>query len=53
MIMFALNPVADDFQHLPNGTYVINADGSDLRLVLDEDDFRREFEWNAGLIPNS
>ena len=53
MIMFALNPVADDFQHLPNGMYLINADGSDLRLVLEEDDFRREFEWNAGPIPNS
>lgn len=53
MLMFALNPVADDFRHLPNGTYVINADGSDLRLVLDEDDFRREFEWKAGPIPGS
>jgi len=45
MIMFALNPIADDFEHRPNGIYVINADGSDLRLVIGGDDFKREPEW--------
>lgn len=52
MIMFALNPVADDFEHQPNGAYIIDADGSDLRLVLAADDFRREFEWKPGPVPN-
>ena len=52
MIMFALSPVADDFQHLPNETYVIDADGSDLRMVLADDDFRREFEWRPGPVPS-
>lgn len=45
MIMFALNPIADDFQHRPNGLYVIDADGSNLRLVVGGDDFKREPEW--------
>jgi Tol biopolymer transport system component len=52
MIMFALNPVADDFEHRPNGTYIIDADGSDLRMVLSGDDFRREFEWKPSPVPN-
>ncbi len=52
VIMFALNPVADDFEHLPNGTYIIDADGSDLRVVLAGDDFRREFEWKPGPVPS-
>ena len=47
MLMFALNPIADDFQHRPNGLYVVNADGSDLRLVLGGDDMKREPEWRA------
>jgi Tol biopolymer transport system component len=45
MIMFALNPVADDFRHAPNGIYVIDADGSNLRMVLGGNDFKREPEW--------
>ena len=45
MIMFALNPVADEFDHRPNGLYVIDADGSNLRLVLGGDDFKREPQW--------
>ena len=47
MVMFALNPIADDFQHRPNGLYVVNADGSDLRQVLGGDDFKRQPEWRA------
>jgi Tol biopolymer transport system component len=47
MIMFALNPVADDFQHQPNGIYVIDADGSNLRFVLGGNDFKREPEWRS------
>jgi Tol biopolymer transport system component len=45
MIMFALNPVADDFEHRPNGLYVMNADGSDVQLVIGGNDFKREPEW--------
>ena len=45
MIMFALNPVADEFEHRPNGLYVMNADGSDVQLVIGGDDFKRESEW--------
>jgi Tol biopolymer transport system component len=45
MIMFALNPVADEFEHRPNGLYVMNADGSDVQLVIGGNDFKREPEW--------
>lgn len=48
MIIFALNPVADDFEHRPNGLYVIDADGSNLRLVLRGNDFKREPDWRSG-----
>lgn len=44
-IMFALDPVADDYSHPVNGLYVINADGSGLRLVIASRDFKREPEW--------
>ena len=44
-IMFASNPVADDFEHRPNGLFVIDADGSNLRQVIGGDDFKREPEW--------
>ena len=45
MIMFALNPIANDFEHVPNGLYVMNADGSGVQLVLDGNDFKRAPEW--------
>jgi hypothetical protein len=45
--MFTLNPVADDFQHEPNGIHVIDADGSNFRLVLGGNDFKREPEWRG------
>ncbi len=44
-IMFALNPIADDFEHRPNGLFVIKADGSNLRQVMGGNDFKREPEW--------
>jgi Tol biopolymer transport system component len=44
MIIFALNPVADDFEHRPNGLYVIDADGTNLQLVM-TGGFMREPEW--------
>lgn len=37
--------VADDFEHRPNGLYVIDADGSNLRQVIGGNDFKREPEW--------
>lgn len=45
MIMFALNPIADDFEHRPNGLYVMKADGSDVQLVIGGNDFKRAPEW--------
>ncbi len=44
-IIFALNPIADEFQHPENGIYVINADGSGLALVIGGSDFKRRIEW--------
>ncbi len=44
-IMFALNPIADQFTHPANGMYVIDADGSSLRLVIGDGVFKREPEW--------
>ena len=39
-ILFALNPTNDWFIHEPNGLYVIDADGSDLTLVIGGSDFK-------------
>jgi len=44
-IMFGLDPTADEFAHPANELYVINADGSDLAVVVDTPDFKREPEW--------
>ena len=44
-IMFALDPVADKFAHPDNGLYVINADGTGLRLVIGSSDFKSQPEW--------
>jgi Tol biopolymer transport system component len=47
MIMFSLNPIADDFQHPANKLYVIDADGTNLRLVLGGNDHKRPGDWVA------
>jgi hypothetical protein len=44
-ILCALNAVADFYTHPPNAFYVMNADGSRLRRVLDDGQFKREAEW--------
>lgn len=44
-IAFALDPVADKFTHPDNGLYVINADGTGLRLVIGSSDFKSQPEW--------
>lgn len=44
-IVFALNPIADDYEHRPNALAVINADGTDLREVIRDNEFRREITW--------
>ena len=36
MIIFALNPVADDFEHRPNGLYVIDATQLGVRRRLQD-----------------
>ena len=48
MIMFALDPVPDSFQHPANGLFVIAADGSGLTQVLGGSDFKREPNWVSG-----
>ena len=45
MIMFVLSPIADSHQHQPNSLYVVDSDGSNLRLVIDGDDHKRATEW--------
>ena len=45
LIMFALDPVADKFTHPDNALYVINADGTALRLVIGSPDFKSMPEW--------
>jgi Tol biopolymer transport system component len=44
-ILFALNPVADYYSHPPNAFYVMNADGTGVRQLLDDGTFKREAEW--------
>ena len=44
-IVFSVNPIADDFEHQPNALAIINADGSDYREVVRDDEFRRETTW--------
>jgi hypothetical protein len=45
MILFALDPTPDPFQHPPNGLYAIRADGSDLTKVIGGNNFKREPVW--------
>ncbi|WP_346384403.1 hypothetical protein [Nocardioides sp.] len=44
-ILFALNPVADYYDHPPNAFYVMDADGTGVRQVFDDGQFKREAEW--------
>jgi hypothetical protein len=48
MIVFALDPIADQFQHPANGLYVIRADGSGLTEVIGGHNFKREPVWVSG-----
>lgn len=45
VILFALDPTSDPFQHPPNGLCVIRADGSDLTQVIGGNNFKREPVW--------
>jgi Tol biopolymer transport system component len=44
-IMFALEPINDEFRHLPNEVYVIDADGGGLTFVFGGVNAKRHFEW--------
>ena len=46
-ILFALDPTNDEFTHPDNTLNLINADGTDMRLVLGTPDFKRWPEWWA------
>ncbi|MDT4920540.1 MAG: hypothetical protein QOI15_1442 [Pseudonocardiales bacterium] len=45
--MFSIDPSAEEFSHPGNGLYVMNADGTDLALVIGGPDFKREADWAA------
>ena len=45
MLLFALDPSPDPFQHPANALYVTHADGSDLTKVVGGNDFKREPVW--------
>jgi Tol biopolymer transport system component len=45
MIMFALDPTWNPFDHPTNGRYAIHADGSRLTKVIGGNDFKREPVW--------
>ena len=44
-IIFSLNDIADDYEHRPNALAVIDADGTNLREIVRDGDFRREATW--------
>jgi Tol biopolymer transport system component len=44
-ILFALNPTSDSFVHEPNALYMIDADGTNLTLVVGGSDFYGSPEW--------
>ena len=48
MIMFALDPTPNQFDHPTNGLYVINSDGSGLDKIIAGNDFKREPVWVSG-----
>ena len=43
--MFSLTALADYSTHPPTGIYVINADGSGLRQVIGDQDYKALFGW--------
>ena len=45
MIMFALDPTPDPFQHPVNSLYIIGSDGTGLTKVLGGSNFKREPVW--------
>jgi len=48
MVVFALDPTRDPFQHPPNAVFVIRADGSGLTELFGGNNFKREFVWVSG-----
>jgi WD40-like Beta Propeller Repeat len=44
-IVFSLNDIANEFEHWPNALAIINADGTNLREIVRDGDFRREITW--------
>jgi Tol biopolymer transport system component len=48
MIMFALDPTPNPFDHPTNGLYAIQADGSGLAEVIGGNNFKREPVWVSG-----
>ena len=44
-ILFTLGPSSDSFVHEPNAFYVVDADGSDLTLVMGGSSFKGSPEW--------
>ena len=44
-IMFAMNPIDDEFLHPDNEIYVIGADGTGLTLVIDGPGHKGVTEW--------
>lgn len=44
-LMFSLNTTNDAFIHVDNSIYVVNADGTNPRLVNNEPGFKRVQEW--------
>jgi hypothetical protein len=45
LVLFTLNPVAEEFEHRPNEVWVVEVDGSNPRLVIGGQDYKRELEW--------
>jgi hypothetical protein len=45
MVVFAIDPSPDPFQHPANAVYVMRADASGLTPLFDGNDFKREFVW--------
>ena len=42
----ASTPGTIEIEHPSNKVYVISAQGTDVQLVNDSDDFKRQFEWS-------
>jgi len=44
-VLFALDPTNDQFSHPANTLVVVDADGTDLRVVDDSRDFTSPQDW--------